>query len=219
MTKVPVFIALDVDTKDQSLALVKKTCDLALGYKVGPRFFLKHPDIIKEIKSIDSSSEIFLDFKFYDIPTSTLEAVKTVYELGADLVTVHAEVGLETLRALADFEKSCEAKFKVLAVTVLSSVASENASGKVEELTDLVVKSGLNSVVCSGLEASALRKKYKDLYLVTPGIRLKGDSLGDQKRVMTPDEAFAAGSSCLVMGRSLTKASEPLAILKSIKKD
>ncbi len=219
MKKLPIFLALDVDTKEQVFSLVEKTHSHILGYKIGPRLFLQYgKELISELKSYNSTAEIFLDFKFYDIPSSTLEAVKSSYHIGANYVTVHASVGGKTLKLLADLEKELtqERLFKVLPVTVLSSVESVEAQQKVEELADLVVESGLNSLVCSPLEVKNLRQKYKTILLVTPGIRLENDDKGDQKRVMTPTEAFQAGSSILVMGRSLTQSKNPSEILKNL---
>ncbi len=219
MKKLSLFLALDVDTKDQVFSLVKKTYPLILGYKIGPRLFLQYgKELISEIKTYDSSVKIFLDFKFYDIPSSTLEAVRSAYLIGADYVTVHASVGEETLKLLATLEKELglERFFKILPLTVLSSVEDVEAQQKVEKLADLVVKSGLSSLVCSPLEVQRIRQKYKDILLVTPGIRMRGNERGDQKRVMTPEEAFKVGSSILVMGRSLIESKDISGVLKQL---
>lgn len=220
MKKLPIFLALDVDSKEQALSLVEKTHHLIQGYKLGPRLFLQHNDLITKIKNYDNSLQAFLDFKFYDIPSSTLEAVKTSYHLGASLVTVHCLVGQKTLNLLAKAEQEFNKNrpFKVLAVTVLSSVKQNSETlKKVEDLAEEVLASGLNSLVCSPLEIKNLRQKYPSSYLVTPGIRLEGDSSGDQQRVMTPQQALQDGSSALVMGRSLTLAKDPVKILNQLK--
>ena len=220
MKKLSIFLALDVDTKEQACSLVEKTCSDVLGYKIGPRLFLQYgKELISEIKTYNSSTRIFLDFKFYDIPSSTLEAVRSSYYIGADYVTVHASVGGKTLKLLADLEKELNQKrfFKILPVTVLSSEEGAKSQQKVEELADLVIESGLNSLVCSPLESQKIRSKYKDILLVTPGIRRKDDDRGDQKRVMTPEEAFQAGSSILVMGRSFTEAKNLSEVLKNLR--
>ena len=218
MKKLPLFLALDVQTKDQALGLVRKTKDYVQAYKIGPRLFLTHGSkLIQEIKSYDS--QVFLDFKFYDIPSATLKAVQSAFQIGSDFVTVHASLGRETLNLLSQFEKEASQKkfFKILCVTVLSSVLdSEGNQNKALELADLVYQSGLRGLVCSPWEVRVLKKKYEDAFLVTPGIRLEGDSQDDQKRVMTPRQALKEGSSALVMGRSLIRAKDPVKTLKNI---
>ncbi|MGI9549216.1 MAG: orotidine-5'-phosphate decarboxylase [Bdellovibrionales bacterium] len=219
MKPLSIFLSLDLDNKEQVFSLVKETHPYLLGYKIGPRLFLKQgPDLILKIKEYNSLLKIFLDFKFYDIPSSTLEAVRSAFIIGADYATVHSSVGLPTLKALCDLEKELNQKrfFRILPVTVLSSVEDDQILKKVEEQARLIVESGFNALVCSPLELKHLRKKYKDMLLVTPGIRMQGDEKGDQKRVMTPEEAFQAGSSILVMGRSLIKAQNPEEVLKKL---
>ena len=207
MKKLPLFAALDLETKDQALSLVKNTQNYVQAYKLGPRLFLKYGTVlVEDIKQMAPAAQIFLDFKFYDIPSSTVEAVRSAFQAGANFVTVHASVGPETLNLLyqLECELSQERFFKILFVTVLSSVSpSFKTEKRVFDLADFVYKTGLKGLVCSSWEVRALRKQYPDAYLVTPGIRWEGDSKGDQKRVMTPFKALQAGSSALVMGRSL----------------
>ena len=221
MKKLPLFLALDVQTRDQALDLVRKTKDYVQAYKIGPRLFLAHgAKLIQEIKSY--GAQVFLDFKFYDIPSATLEAVRSAFQIGSDFVTVHASLGKETLNLLSQFEKEASQKkfFKILCVTVLSSVPDfEGNQNRVLELADLVYKSGLRGLVCSPWEVKVLKQKYEDMFLVTPGIRLEEDSQDDQKRVMTPQQALKEGSSALVMGRSLIRAKDPVKALKGIYTD
>ena len=262
MKKLPIILALDLEDKNQVLELVKKTQSHLSGYKIGPRLFLKEGlGLLQEIQTQASQCKIFLDFKFYDIPSSTVSAVRSAFEIGANYVTVHARLKLETLRQLYELElavnamaqKDATAKtpieipaknpaktpveipaksssqkprfldpqnFRVLCVTVLSSEKeSKETKTQVLALADKVYQSGLRSLVCSAREAQALKKKYPDLFLVTPGIRLAGDSLGDQKRVMTAKQALQAGSSALVMGRSLTQCAQLDQRLKELSKE
>ncbi|MCY4321366.1 MAG: orotidine-5'-phosphate decarboxylase [Bdellovibrionaceae bacterium] len=220
MKKLPIFIALDLETDSQALVCVKKTQNYVQTYKIGPRLFLKYgKKLIEDIKKVSPSVQIFLDFKFYDIPSSTLSAVRSAFEIGANFVTVHANVGQETLNLLYQLETKLSKlrNFKILFVTVLSSQSSSpETEQKVFSLAESVYSSGLKGIVCSAWEVKALREKYSDSFLVTPGIRLKGDSKEDQKRVMTPLEALQAGSSALVIGRSLIKHPEPTAILEEL---
>ena len=219
MKKLPLFLALDVETKNEALFLVQETTDCIQAYKVGPRLFLSYgPELISEIKS-HNSPQIFLDFKFYDIPSSTLKAVQSAFKLGVDFVTVHAGVGKEALSLLSRFEKETiqERFFQILFVTVLSSVkASQKNQSRILELADQVYQAGLKGLVCSPKEVKVLRQKYKDMFLVTPGIRLEGDNKDDQERVMTPKQALNAGSSALVMGRSLIRGKDVKKALKDI---
>ena len=257
MKKLPIFLALDVDTKSRALALAEKTHEYVLGYKIGPRLLfssllsssgysgapeadrstdsLEHerqlerqnpkniqaPNLIAELKKY-GSPKIFLDFKFYDIPSSTLGAVKAAYRIGADFATVHAAAGEETLKALRQWQKHEESlpswrPFKILFVTVLSSApASEQNQKTVHDLADSVIRQGFDGLVCSPWELGSLRKKYPHAFLTAPGIRLEGESFDDQKRVMTPLQALREGGSALVMGRSLSQAKDPVEILKKI---
>ena len=224
MIKLPIFIALDVPSKRQAMSLVKKTHTMVRGYKIGPRLYLEHgPDIVKEIKSF--GVEIFLDFKFHDIPSATEEAVRSAWRVGSNYVTVHGAGGEETLKRLGRLQKQIDSKgkFTILSVTVLSSVSplSLGFSGKsekeiwlslqnrVEELARESLRWGLKGLICSPLEVKRLRAKYPGAFLMTPGIRLKHEELQDQKRVMTPREALKQGSSALVIGRSITLSKNP----------
>lgn len=224
MIKLPVFIALDVPSKRQALSLVKKTHTMVRGYKIGPRLYLEYgPDIVKEIKSF--GVEIFLDFKFHDIPSATEEAVRSAWRVGGDYVTVHGAGGEETLKRLGRLQKQVDSKgkFMILSVTVLSSVSASleqlkqkkdlsDLQNKVEELARESLRWGLKGLVCSPLEVKRLRARYPDVFLMTPGIRLKNEELQDQKRVMTPREALKQGSSALVIGRSITLSKDPEAV-------
>ena len=242
--KPPIFLALDLDSKSEALALAEKTHKHVLGYKIGPRLFfsslsgssdsgcsgdLPAPragqesgearSLIAELKRL-GSPKIFLDFKFHDIPSSVLGAVKAACRMGADYATVHAAAGAEAMEALREWQSRREADsrpFKILFVTALTSLPrSKEIQKKVEDLAGLTVRHGFDGLVCSPWELAPLRKKHPHAFLVSPGIRLKGESHGDQKRVMTPREALREGASALVMGRSLSQAKDPAEALKKI---
>ena len=220
MKKLPLFIALDLNAENQALSLVKKTQDYVQGFKIGPRLFLNYgKSLITDIKKLAPEAQIFLDFKFYDIPSSTVEAVYSTFQAGADFATVHAGVGREALKQLYQLERrlSQKRKFQLLFVSVLSSVpAGPETEKRVFDLVDAVYQTGLRGFICSPWELKALRDKYPSAFLVTPGIRLEGDSKGDQKRVMTPLKALRAGSSALVMGRSLITHPQPESRLEKL---
>jgi len=215
-------LALDLDDKKKILSLVHQTKNYIGVCKIGPRLFLREgPSLIDEIKQKSPSCKIFLDFKFYDIPSSTLSAVRSAFEIGASFVTVHASVGEETLKKLAEFESSVQEKsfFKVLCVTVLSSADfSSWTKSQILRLAQQVSQSGLKSLVCSPHEVKMLKSIDKKFFLATPGIRQEGDELGDQKRTMTAEAALKAGSSALVLGRSVLNRKDPLKVLKQIYK-
>jgi len=219
MKKLPLFLALDIDGQEQALDIVRKSKNYVQAYKIGPRLFLKHGvSLIEKIKEV-TSCQIFLDLKFHDIPSSVLEALKSAFYIGVDYATVHATVGEEALKLLSNWERKIKKKrfFQILFVTVLSSIeSSKKTEEKVLKLADQVYQAGLRGLVCSSYEVQLLRKKYKNMFLVTPGIRLEGDSKDDQKRVMSPEEALRAGSSALVMGRSLLRVSQLEKTLKNL---
>ena len=111
MKQLPLFLALDLETKEQALAQVAKSSPWLKGYKIGPRLFLKYgPNLIQQIKKLNPKAYIFLDFKFHDIPSSVLEACRSAYHMGVNYVTVHASVGSETLKLLSLLEKRYKRK-------------------------------------------------------------------------------------------------------------
>ena len=193
MKKLPIYVALDVDNEAQALNIAKTLAPYVEGFKVGPRlYFRKSPSLIPQLKSY---GKVFLDFKFFDIPSTMLSAVEAGFELGADKVTVHAQAGLESLTKLAKLEARLNAKrdFKILAVTLLTSFSKNSLPflarafsipSHVESLSDMVLKAGLRGLVCSGHELKFLRKRHPKAYLVSPGIRfesaLKRNTIGGE---------------------------------------
>src|SRR5690606_29822916 len=135
---------------------------------------------------------VFVDCKFYDIPNTMEAAVRAVFDEGATLTTVHAMAGKEALSRLAELEAELNSHrpFKILAVTILTSYTQESLppnfskdpiSHQVQWLADLALESGITGLVCSAHEVQALRARYKEAYIVTPGIRFPNESLNDQK--------------------------------------
>jgi orotidine-5'-phosphate decarboxylase len=214
--KNPLIVALDVDTRDQALKLADELADIVGGFKIGPRLCLRYgQDFTREVAA---RGAVFMDNKHFDIPTTMEAAVRASFEAGASLVTVHALAGKEALTLMAAVEKELSQirLFKILAVTILTSwdqnslpgnLKSQPISQHVTELADLVLASGLSGLVCSPHELDLLQNK--NLYLVTPGIRFSMDAVGDQKRVMGPDEAMQAGASALVVGRPIIASKNP----------
>lgn len=221
--KNPLCVALDVDHADKALQLVKQLSPLVGGFKLGPRLLLRFgSSLVQEISKV---SPVFVDCKFFDIPSTMESSVRACFESGASLVTVHAASGKEALEKMAELE--CELNkqrpFRILAVTVLTSwnqdsfppnLISMPVADHVVKLATFVKSCGLNSIVCSPEEIGLL--KDKNLYLLTPGIRFATDNKGDQKRVMSPQQALDSGASALVVGRPILEASDPIAVVKKI---
>lgn len=215
----PLCVALDVDSQEKALSLVEQLSSQAGGFKLGPRLVYQGGrDLIQKIAKI---APVFVDCKFFDIPSTMEAAVRTSFEAGASVVTVHALAGEEALRLLANVEKELSKirPFRILAVTILTSwdAASMPSNFRhqpipehVRELAELVKRAGLGSIVCSAEEVEIL--KDLELYMLTPGIRFATEAKGDQKRVVGPQEAMRRGSSVLVVGRPIIEASNPAQI-------
>ncbi|MBU3022817.1 orotidine-5'-phosphate decarboxylase [Aestuariibacter sp. A3R04] len=221
-----VIVALDYADADVALAFVESLDPTVCRLKVGKEMFtLFGPDLVKQL--VSKGFDVFLDLKFHDIPNTVAKACKAAAELGVWMVNVHASGGLEMMKAAKQaILASRNPDTKLIAVTVLTSMDQEQLAGvvpsvtpaeHVERLAALTHAAGLDGVVCSAQEAVLLRKHYgRDFLLVTPGIRPEGSDKGDQKRVMTPQSAVEAGVNYLVMGRPITQAEDPLAVLKHI---
>lgn len=226
MTTKPILVALDYDNKNHALALVDKLDPNMCRLKVGKEMFtLFGPELVKDIHA--RGFDLFLDLKFHDIPNTVAKAVAAAAELGVWMTNVHASGGLAMMeaakKALLPYGEQAP---MLIAVTVLTSMSDEDlnllginvpAFEHVQRLAKLTQQAGLDGVVCSAQEASALKALLgKEFKLITPGIRPLGSEVGDQHRVMTPPEALAAGADYLVIGRPITKAADPLAALQAI---
>lgn len=216
--KNPIFVALDVDDMSLAMDLAKRVEPYVGGFKVGPRLNMRYGQQLTQ--KLAALAPVFIDNKYHDIPSTVEAAVKASFEAGASFVTVHASNGKECLESLAQLEKKLNARrpFKILAVTVLTSfdTASKPSNWQdislkdhVSILADESVSSGLSGLVCSGEEVAELRKKFPEVFLLTPGIRLPQNEVGDQKRVLGPREALELGSSALVVGRPIVQAEDP----------
>ena len=221
-----VIVALDYDNKDTAMAFIDKLDPTLCKLKVGKEMFtLFGPEFVKQI--IAKGFDVFLDLKFHDIPNTVAKACKAAAELGVWMVNVHASGGLPMMQAAKEaIANSANPSTKLIAVTVLTSmddvqladvVSGVTPEEQVLRLAALTEKAGLDGIVCSAKEANALREKHNpEFLLVTPGIRPIGADAGDQKRVMTPPDAINSGVSYLVMGRPITKAEDPIAVLTEV---
>lgn len=232
MTKLrnPIMLALDVDTDDQASKILDQVGSQVGALKIGPRLNLKYGASI--IEKAQKYAPVFVDNKYFDITSTVLAAAQTSFDAGASFVTVHSLNGAETLYQLAELERKLNQirPFRILAVTILTSWSPESFADNfktqsigqhVLSLAQLVQKSGLSGLVCSGHELPLIQDM--NLFKVIPGIRLESDLHGkvkkntqDQKRVMTPKQAVQAGASAVVIGRSILSASEPRKVLQGI---
>ena len=227
MKKPKIFIACDTTSTNKITKIIKqsKTSKLEVNYKIGLEFFLspKGRYFIEKQKG----EKIFLDLKLNDIPNTCVSAIYSLRDLkNISYLTVHVHGGLEMLKATKKAAKKINNKLKILGVTVLTSFSNSSIKklGHTKSIKELVKKQAslaklakLDGVVCSGHEAKFLKKICKNMEIITPGIRLAGDSKGDQKRVMTPKQAFKNGATSIVMGRSITKGKIKNNIQKLIK--
>ena len=223
-----IIIALDYPTAASALALAERLDASACRLKVGKELFTASgPAVLEQL--MQRGFEVFLDLKFHDIPNTTAQACKAAAELGVWMVNVHALGGRKMLEAAANAVANSSKPPKLIAVTMLTSMAQADLADigitaspaeMVLRLATLTRDSGLDGVVCSAQEASLLRERLgKSFCLVTPGIRPAQASLDDQSRVMTPQAALLAGSSYLVIGRPITQAADPLQALRKINLD
>ncbi|WP_440675472.1 orotidine-5'-phosphate decarboxylase [Candidatus Pelagibacter sp. HIMB1593] len=209
-----IFVACDTSNLDQIKKILKNinTKKLKIIPKFGLQFFYSKNGrkFLEKYKS-----DFWLDLKINDIPQTALSAVDSLKDLKkCKYITVHANGGLNMLKAIKEKTKQINKNLKVLGVTVLTSLNNKSLKeiGHTKTVDQLVLKqagivkkSGCDGIVCSAKEAKMIRKKYKNLLVITPGIRLPGDNLNDQARVMTPKDAFKSKVSGVVIGRSLTK--------------
>ena len=223
-----VIVALDYADAKSAMALADRLSPVACKLKIGKELFTAAgPDFVATL--VHRGFDIFLDLKFHDIPNTVALACKAAAKLGVWMVNVHALGGRAMMNAAREAIESAPHEPKLIAVTVLTSMAETDlrevgidASPLVEamRLAELAGDCGLDGVVCSAHEAAAIRDRLGDRFLrVTPGIRLPEDAAGDQKRVMTPQVAVEAGASYLVIGRSVTRAADPLAVLARINRE
>lgn len=230
MSRPKVFVALDHPDRESALKLFRELRPVNPCFKVGLELFTAEgPAIVRELA--DAGAEVFLDLKFHDIPNTVAGAVRSSVSLGAAYINLHCASGSEAMRAgVAAAKEEADKKSipapKVLGVTILTSLDDQavqeigfprSASAQVKHFVELAQSAGLDGVVCSGRELPLVRQLVGPGFLtMVPGIRPAGSGAGDQKRTLTPAEAKAAGADCLVVGRPVTGAVNPVAALREI---
>ena len=217
----PVFVAVDTPTLESARALVASVAPHVGGVKLGLEFFCAQgPAGVAAIAAI--GLPVFLDLKLHDIPNTVAGALHSLAGLAPAIITVHAAGGHAMLAAA---RAAAPAATRVVAVTVLTSLddddlgaigVGDGSAAQVARLAALVRGSGLDGVVASPHETAVVRAAWPDALIVVPGVRPEGSAVGDQKRVMTPAAARAAGASVLVIGRPITAAPDPAAAAAAI---
>jgi len=227
-TSSPVVVALDFPDVGQALAMADKLDPSLCRVKVGKELYTAAgPIILEELHK--RNYEVFLDLKFHDIPNTCAKAVGVAAELGVWMVNVHASGGRRMMEAARNELDKKTHKPLLIGVTVLTSMEQSDLADigldidpmiHVERLAKLTQASGLDGVVCSAREVSLIRNVCgNDFLTVTPGIRPAGADIGDQKRVMTPEQAIEAGVNYMVIGRPITQAANIRDALNTIASD
>lgn len=224
--RTPVIVALDFADEQQTLTFVRKLDPALCQLKVGKELFTAcGPKLVESL--VHQGFKVFLDLKYHDIPNTVAQACKAAADMGVWLVDMHASGGRRMMEAATEAVAHYQAKPLLIGVTVLTSMSEEDVreigfsqspQQLVRQLAKLTQQSGLDGVVCSAQESALLRADLgQDFLLVTPGIRLDtAANQDDQRRIMTPEQALTDGSSYLVMGRPITQAADPVAVLREI---
>ncbi|MBS9402309.1 orotidine-5'-phosphate decarboxylase [Halomonas sp. TRM85114] len=227
-TASPLIIALDYASLDAALCMADRLDPSRCRVKVGKELFTRSgPDVLDALHG--RGFEVFLDLKFHDIPNTVAGAVQAAAEQGVWMVNVHAGGGRRMMAAARERLERHGLSTRLIAVTVLTSMEAADLeevgimaspAEQVERLALLARDSGMDGVVCSAQESARLKECCGEAFLkVTPGIRPAFAIAGDQRRVVTPAAAMAAGSTHLVVGRPLTQAEDPMAALVAIESE
>ena len=220
-----IFVACDTSSLPKIKKIIKltKNSPLNIGYKFGLEFFnSKHGRSF--ISKLPKQHIVWLDLKLKDIPNTVSSSIHSLKDLtNVRYLTIHASGGMEMMQAAKQAAVKTNKKLKILAVTVLTSFSEKSIkqTGHTKTIKKIVIqqaslakKAKLDGIVCSGHEAKSIKTICKKMQIITPGIRLEGDSKGDQQRVMTPSQAFQNGATGIVIGRSITNGN----IKKNIQK-
>lgn len=223
-----VIVALDYAVAAEALAFAQRLDPQRCRVKVGKELFtVAGPALVEQL--VTRGFDVFLDLKYHDIPNTVASACKSAAALGVWMMNVHAGGGRAMMQAAREALAGLSRRPKLIAVTVLTSLGeddlretghTEKPRQLVERLARLAAACGMDGVVCSAQEAALLRRACgPEFCLVTPGIRLADAAADDQKRIVTPQVAIHDGADYLVIGRPITRASDPLAVLDRINAD
>ena len=224
----PIIVALDFAEESEALGLADQLDPAECRVKVGKEMFTRFgPEFVKKL--VNRKFDVFLDLKFHDIPNTVAKACQAAADLGVWMLNVHASGGLVMLEAAYhSIEGYGDKRPLLIAVTVLTSFDQNQLAQigiehpineQVMRLTHLASEAGFDGIVTSPLEVTMVKQRYPSLLAVTPGIRLTANAQDDQQRIMTPKQAKAAGSDFLVIGRPITQATNPMAVLQAIRRE
>lgn len=220
-----ILVAMDVNNLDACLSLADQLDPQYCRLKVGKELFTAcGPQVVEQLHK--RGFQVFLDLKFHDIPVTVAKAVQAAAALGVWMVNIHTLGGPRMLEAAAEALAPMREPPLLIGVTLLTSMTATEVKAvginrplpeQVVALAGLAQECGLRGVVCSAQEAAALQSACgPEFVLVTPGIRPAGAAVDDQRRIMTPEQAVAAGSHYLVVGRPITQASDPTGVCREI---
>jgi len=223
-----VIVALDFPTASEALAFAARVTPEQCRLKVGFELFTSAgPAVVEAL--VTKGFDVFLDLKYHDIPNTVAGACAAAARLGVWMLNVHALGGRRMLVAARELLDKIEHRPLLIGVTVLTSHSGrdlgeiglpEDTEAQALRLARMVKEAGLDGVVCSAREAARLRTEHGETFcLVTPGIRPAGSDRGDQERVVTPLDAIRLGAHYLVIGRPITQAQDPVAVLTSINQE
>lgn len=207
--KLPVILALDTKDITQASEWIKASIESIDHFKIGLEFYLKHGRVGIEKLQGENEFNLFLDLKLHDIPNTVKGAVESVASLAPKFLSVHASGGGKMISAA----KGALPNGSITAITVLTSFSEadfstlgirQNISETAKNWGRISLAAGATSLVCSPFEVAQLRSTAGSAILITPGVRVEGDDLGDQARVMSPKDAIDAGANFVVIGRSIT---------------
>jgi len=222
MLKEKIIIALDTESVDKAKLLIDKLGEEVIFYKIGIVLFTRvGPIFVNDLKQ--RGKKIFLDLKYFDIPNSMALAAIAAADLGVDIINFHCLAGQEALKYVKDklidhCQKNNMPVPKLFGVSVLTSFKQqEETLPVVLELGKIAKNAGLDGIICSFNELSAIKKEFgNDFQVIVPGIRMHGEALNDQQRVATPKEALKAGADYIVIGRPILQAEDPKLLIKNI---
>lgn len=216
----PIFVALDM-SEPEVAPLMGALEGMNVGYKIGMELFYQTGAAL--VRELARDHAIFLDLKLHDIPNTVASAAARIADMGVRVTTVHAAGGSAMLSVLPPLERE---DFQFLAVTVLTSMKEADLQGlgvldprpstRAQHLFDLARQSGISGFICSPLEVAQMHASLPTGTFITPGVRPAGAALNDQSRVATPAQAQHAGATSLVIGRPITRASDPRAATQAI---
>ena len=227
MTDNPIFCAIDTNDIATATSIAKQIRPYIGGLKLGLEFFTSCGiSGLSTMKEFDLP--LFIDLKLHDIPNTVSSALRGILALEPRYTTLHISGGSEMLKASVNLKNELNSSTNLIGVTMLTSFDNDtvkelgfgsSVKNSIDQLTAIANSSGLDGIVCSPLEVKKIKTNYNDLKLIVPGIRSNQDKNDDQKRTLSAREAIEAGADILVIGRPITKASDPAKAASEIQQE